>query len=193
MPDTIPNLWPEQIKVNIQSPYAILRVQAGLLGKLTRGILQGAVEKETVKDKQQHRLVVIAPAYNSYRHTLLTVLHDPALPYPAEVRAEALAERVPQDRFPWRPASSREYVTAYPYAHSDDELISLVGKALKSPATTAAIQSLLARSNDANPPTAPDSHSNEAGAEPGSHVDSATDSAMPPDEQGAGGETPLGQ
>ena len=90
MPDTIPNLWPQEIKVHVQSPYAILSVQAGLLGKLTRGILEGAVETETAKDKVQHRLVIVAPAYKSYRHTLVTALHNPDLPYPAEVRAAGL-------------------------------------------------------------------------------------------------------
>ena len=84
---TIPNLWPEEFKIDVQSPLTILRVQAGLLGKVTRGILEGAVETETSTEKVQHRLVVIAPAYNGYRHTLVAANHDPNLPYPAEVRA----------------------------------------------------------------------------------------------------------
>src|SRR5438874_364554 len=97
MPDTIPNLWPEQFKVDVQTPYTILRVQAGLLSKVTRGILEGDVETEASDEKVQHRLVVIAPAYNRYRHTLVVALHDPDLPYPAEVRAEALAKKVKRE------------------------------------------------------------------------------------------------
>src|SRR5207248_599207 len=94
MADAIPNLWPEQFNVEVQTPLTILRVQANLLGKVTRGILEGTVETETVKDRMQHRLVVIAPAYNSYRHTLLVAIHDPNLAYPAEVRAQSLAKKV---------------------------------------------------------------------------------------------------
>jgi hypothetical protein len=80
MLDTIPNLWPEQFKIDVQTPYTILRVQAELLSKVTRGILQGDVETESSKEKVQNRLVVIAPAYNGYRHTLVVALHHPDLP-----------------------------------------------------------------------------------------------------------------
>jgi len=51
MPDTIPNLWPEQFKVDVQTPYTILRVQANLLDKVTRGILVGEVETENSKER----------------------------------------------------------------------------------------------------------------------------------------------
>jgi hypothetical protein len=84
MPNSIPNLWPEQFNVDVQTPYAILQVQANLLSKVTRGILEGVVETETSKEKMQHRLVVIAPAYNAYRHTLLVAIHNLHMPYPAE-------------------------------------------------------------------------------------------------------------
>ena len=75
MAESIPSLWPGEFKIDVQTPLTILRVQAGLLGKLTRGILQGEVETETSEEKVQHRLVVIAPAYNGYRHTLVVASH----------------------------------------------------------------------------------------------------------------------
>jgi hypothetical protein len=50
MSDSIPNLWPEEFKVDVQSPLTILRAQAGMLGKVTRGILEGTVETEESKE-----------------------------------------------------------------------------------------------------------------------------------------------
>ena len=38
MIDSIPNLWPAEFKIDVQTPYTILNVQANLLGKVTRGI-----------------------------------------------------------------------------------------------------------------------------------------------------------
>jgi hypothetical protein len=149
MPETIPSLWPPEFKIDVQTPYTILRVQAELLGKLTRGILEGVVETETSEDRVQHRLVVIAPAYNGYRLTLVVVLHNANLPYPAEVRAEALLrvqERLSPPR-PVRPGNSRD--TEYPLANSDEEMQTLVSKALQSDQSKAAILSLIAKSNEA--------------------------------------------
>jgi hypothetical protein len=140
MPDVIPNLWPKEFKVDVQTPYAILRVQAELLSKVTRGILYGEVETEAAKHQVQHRLVVVAPAYNSYRHTLIVVLHNPHLPYPAEVRAESL--EMPDKR-------GEPYGPVYPSANSDTELQQLVERALHSGPTRAAILSLIAKSNEA--------------------------------------------
>jgi hypothetical protein len=144
--DTIPNLWPQEFSVSVKTPLAILRVQANYLGKVTRGILEGAVETEASKERVQHRLVVIAPAYNGYRHTLITSLHSPHLPYPAEVRAEALGQQVtggsatgPIDR------------TAYPQANSEEQMLDLVQRALRSDQTAALIHSLIAMSNDSGP------------------------------------------
>lgn len=39
-PDTIPGLWPEEFKVDVQTPCAILNVQAGQSGRVTKGILR---------------------------------------------------------------------------------------------------------------------------------------------------------
>jgi hypothetical protein len=154
MPDTIPNLWPEEFKIDVQTPYAILRVQASLLSKVTRGLLQGVVETESSKDKMQHRLVVIAPAYKGYRHTLLVAIHNPDLPYPAEVRAQALAEQVKREDSIALPRGYY-YETVYPVAHSDDEMQRLVERALKSQQTRAAILSLIAQTNEATVSPAP--------------------------------------
>ena len=149
MADSIMNLWPEQFKVDVQTPYAILQTQAGLLGKVTRGILEAVVETETTEKKVQHRLVVIAPAYNSYRHTLLVARHDRDLPYPAEVQGEALAKTVRHELIPGS-VSTVKAETVYPTASSDEQMVSLVREALQSEETRAVILSLIAKSNEGN-------------------------------------------
>jgi hypothetical protein len=148
MSDSIPSLWPNEFKIDVQTPYTILRVQAAQLGRVTRGILEGAVETETSKEKIQHRLVIIAPAYNGYRHTLIVALHNPDLPYPAEVRAEALAEKVRRENT-FSTAIGPIYDTVYPSAHNDDQMQALVRSALHSEKTMAAVLSLIAKSNEA--------------------------------------------
>lgn len=132
MPQTIPNLWSPQVKVDVVTPYAILQVQANLLSQITQGILQGDIETEMGQTKVQHRLVIIAPAYNGYRHTLVVVHHKQNLPYPADVLAETFA-------------SSQT-------AHSDTELQDLIGQVLQSKQSLAMILSLIANSSrDTNP------------------------------------------
>jgi hypothetical protein len=108
------------------------------------------VETETAKDQVQHRLVVVAPAYNAYRHTLLVVRHHKDLPYPVEVKADALAERV-ERRNPVLGGSplGTYYETVYPSAHNDDQLQTYVQRALRSEQTMAAVLSLIAKSNEA--------------------------------------------
>jgi len=145
MTETIPNLWPEQFHVDVQSPYAILSVQANLLGKVTRGILQGVVETESSKERVQHRLVVVAPAYNSYRHTLIVAIHQLNLPYPVEVRAEGLEAKEGESQ-------SSEAQPDYPSANDDLEMQHLVSQALRSGRTKATIASLISKSNDAKTP-----------------------------------------
>lgn len=157
MVDSIPNLWPPEFKIDVQTPYAILQVQANLLGKVTRGILVGTVETEISEERVQHRLVVIAPAHNGYRHTLIAVWHDPDLPYPVYVEAGGLVDGFGQ----------------YPTASSDDQLQSLVKKALQSDATKAVILSLIAKSNEGK--LACTSTSNGAGKPESQPVTNATE------------------
>lgn len=148
MADVILNRWPEEFKVDVQTPLVILRAQASYLGKVTRSILEGTVETESVRDRVQHRLVVVAPACGGYRHTLITALHNEDLPYPVEVRAEALAQGDPEE----------EYGVIYPKAYSDEEMGELVARTLQSQQTRAVILSLIAKSNEAefvSPPSFP--------------------------------------
>lgn len=159
MPDTIPNLWPDKFKIDVQTPYTILRVQATYLAKVTRGILEAVVETEQSKEKVHHRLVVIAPAFNAYRHTLITANHHPNLPYPVEVRAAGLEESQTRRRqgagiVPGVLPETYQ-VTGYPSASNDDQMVQLVEKALRSEETQSVILSLIAKSNESQQVQAP--------------------------------------
>jgi hypothetical protein len=141
------NLWPKNFKVDVQSPVAILRSQASLLSQVTRGVLHANVETETTDKGVQHRLVIVAPAYNQYRHVLLVARHDARLPYPTTVVNDALAERVRREPNVLS-LGLPTYETVYPQAHSDDELITYIKTALGSDSTKAVVLSLIAKSNE---------------------------------------------
>jgi len=144
IPDSIPNLWPDDIRVDIQSPFVILKVQADYLTRLTGGVLEGVIETETSGENIQHRLVIVARSYHCYRHALVTALHKRNLPYPVEIREQSLAKLTPSDE----PHSDEPEVT-YPSASSDDRMQGLLQKALRSDSTVAILSSLIANSNEA--------------------------------------------
>jgi len=144
MPETIPNLWPDDIRVDIQSPSVILKVQADHLTRLTGGVLEGDVETVTSGENVQHRLVIVARSYRGYRHALVAALHKRNLPYPVEIREQSLGKPTPPDD----PHSEEREVT-YPSASSDDRMQDLLRKALRSDSTVAIISSLIANSNEA--------------------------------------------
>lgn len=153
MPDEIKNLWPTDFRVNVQTPFAILSVQANLLGKMTHGVLTGSVETEKGDGGVQHRLIVMAPAFNSYRINLLTATHGKDLPFPVRIIADALATKVERrgnESFIEKAIGVKSYETVYPTAADDDEMQRLVGIALRSDQVKAIILSLIARSNEAN-------------------------------------------
>jgi len=155
MPETIPNLWPDDFKVDVRSPYSILKVQAEQLGRATRGILRGEVESETNQKDVQHRLVVVAPAYNNYRQTLVAAIHNAKLPYPTEIRALGRLENTDQERLfideVEEEAEDEDDVqqTIFPTAYDDTEVIKYVSEALRSGPTRSLIISLIAKSTEA--------------------------------------------
>jgi hypothetical protein len=137
-----PNLWPTDVRLDVQSPLGILEAQAALLGQITHGLLQAAVETETAEGWTEHRLVV-APGRDEYRHVLLVARHAVHLPYPAAVVHDSLAIRVQRESFSIHPV----YDTVYPSASSDDELIEHLRRALNSEAARAVLLSLIAKGN----------------------------------------------
>src|SRR5579871_4947989 len=84
----IPTLWPvNDIKVDVLTPLAILRVQANELSKITQGILKAEVLTTQGDEVTTHVLDIIAPSLNS-RHRVLGVTHSNEMVYPVIVDAE---------------------------------------------------------------------------------------------------------
>ena len=138
MPTEIPDLWPDEVtNVNVVSPVAILRIQAGLLREKTHNILEAVIETEALEAFVEHKFVVIAPALDRYRHVLFSVRHDANQVYPVTVEAECLQ---------WREQTSR-----WPTATSQNDFFKLIGIIFMSEDTKALIHSLIAQSNDIQP------------------------------------------
>jgi len=165
MATAIPDLWADDIKVNVATPLMILRTQEGLLAQKTKGILRGQVATTTTDKWIQHQLDLIAPALQNYRITLLRASHHKDAVYPVYVETF----RVSPERDIAGPvaafagtasaiqtAMNMKLPEGEP-AHSEDEFIQLVRKALQSGDARAVIESLIARSNEI--------HSGEASAE----------------------------
>jgi hypothetical protein len=146
MADEIPDLWPDEFKVDVQTPVTVLRVQAQALARKTRGILKAEVETEVwQKDYSQHRFVVIAPAVNGLRQTLVTVRNEKDLPYPATVYSPAINGLIVAHFV--SPGSGGPGSTD---VFDEDELKRTLGLVLGSKEVRAVIISLIARSNEAS-------------------------------------------
>src|SRR4051794_36125765 len=110
MASTIPDLWPDDITVDVVPPLAILRSQAGLLGVKTKGILRAEVTTTTGDTGYvQHHLDIVVPALQNYRARLLNATHDRDRVYPVAVEAECF---MPRDK-DWRPSWMKADETAH--------------------------------------------------------------------------------
>jgi hypothetical protein len=147
MSTTIPDLWSDDIRVDILTPLAILRAQEDLIGQKTQGILEGEVRTTSNDTWMLHQLGLIAPALNHYRVTLLTAKHRQDMVYPVSVTAPCFAPKprsllaIGAIRLPGQSPDQRDAAT-------QEEFIELVRQVLHSDDVRASIQSLIALSND---------------------------------------------
>lgn len=155
----IPDLWSDDIRVDVLTPVVILRSQAQLLGQKTQGILNAEITTTSQEKWRQHQLDIIAPLLNGYRATLLTAKHERLMVYPVLVRAKCFIPREEvQALFPQSITMStimKGLMTNEPppdqrEASTQDAFIELVRQVLQSDDVRAMIQSLIARSNEAN-------------------------------------------
>jgi len=150
MTTAIPDLWSNDIKVDVLPPIAILKAQEGLLARKTQGMLEGKLTTTETEHLIQHQLDLIAPSLNFYRERLLSATHDRQMLYPVTVTAdcfrpkpkthlEAIVSSIqnPLDQ----PLPQREAAT-------DKEFVQLVGRVLQSVEVRALIHSLIARINE---------------------------------------------
>jgi hypothetical protein len=87
MPAINEDLWPDLNLAAIVTPLSILREQAGLLGKRTRGVLKGEVETSNSGGRISHSLSIVVPTLGGYKYTLFSIHHF-ATGYPVYVDME---------------------------------------------------------------------------------------------------------
>lgn len=145
---TIPVLWPE-LRVDVVTPVAVLRVQAASLERLTQGILLGRVVGGEADDQAYFHLDVVAPGLNTTLR-IVTITHRKGFPYPASLQWLGQPQPTPLERT-IRALTVEAQQNQQAVVSSDDELEELLEKVLRSPSIKSAIYSLLARSNDDEP------------------------------------------
>jgi hypothetical protein len=79
--DAAESFWVIPDVAKIRTPAAILREQAALLTKQTRGTLVGVVETSNVDNNMVTKLAISVPSLNDYRYNILTY-RQPVEMYP---------------------------------------------------------------------------------------------------------------
>ena len=139
----IPDLWPAYVADQIVTPLAILRIQAEKLRVRSNGILEAEVQSSVVRNNHpsppsqvKHRFLINAPAI-AYQHELLTCSHEIAVVYPVKIESIHLFLNESTDP-DWTSANNQA------------ELLYQIGNLLNSPSARSAIESMIARSNEAS-------------------------------------------
>lgn len=149
MSAAIPDLWSDDIRVDVLTPLAILKTQEGILAKKTHGILEAQVTTNYTQKLVQHDLDLIAPALGYYRERILSATHGQDRVYPVTITAESFR---PPRKFV---GSLGELAPNQKIAETEEAFISLVRDVLQSGEVRGLIQSLIARSNENRPPQVP--------------------------------------
>lgn len=139
MPDSIPNLWPDNLggPSTVKSPLAILRRQAALLGERTQNIVTARVESRQVSGGQifEHTFIVEAPALG-YRIPVVDVRHG-LVAYPAKVlETPVITGPWPPGVDPWQQQPQL----------SEPDFLARLGGVFGSPQVRGLISSYLAQS-----------------------------------------------
>ncbi len=148
MPTEIPDLWDDDIKIDVLPPVLILKAQAVALSRKTSGILSGSVRTEFsgVAEgknslKETHILELTATAYG-YSEEILKVTHSQSRVYPAKIELPASIE--------WSNPRGLNLMSwnATQATATVDEFLKYLREALRSPLTRGTIDTLIARSNE---------------------------------------------
>jgi hypothetical protein len=133
MANEIPDLWGDDIDVDVVPPHVILKTQAEAISRRTKGLLTASVTEDFQKDgggktHWSFALILNAPSLG-YDEELLELSHADNQLYP--VRLSMLSGD----------SNSR-------HCNNQRELLAALAEALTSPTTKAVIASLLARVNE---------------------------------------------
>jgi hypothetical protein len=152
MATTIPDLWSDDIKVDVLPPIAILKAQEGLLARKTQGMLQAKLTTTETENLVQHQFDLIAPSLNFYRERLFSATHSRTMLYPVTVTANCFRPkpRTQMDAIISPITHPLDQPLPQREAATDEEFVQLVGKVLQSTEVRALIHSLIARINQAN-------------------------------------------
>jgi hypothetical protein len=121
----MPDLWPSDFgQSDVVPPVSILREQADLIGKKTRGVIYGTIQTSKAGTDFLHEFMLVVPTLDNYTYRLLFVRHPIQL-YPATLTAELL-----QQDF---------------RAGTADEFVRQLGAVLSSPQTIEIVRVLLSQ------------------------------------------------
>lgn len=148
MPIEIPDLWDDDIKVDVLPPLVILKAQDEAIRRKTEGILRTQIvsreiEREPEDDEEETKVDVVytldleATALG-YRESILNVFHRKGRLYPVTI---TMPEKIEWSTDP----------SAYSYSArcaSSDEFIQHLRVALRSEPTKSTLASLLAMINE---------------------------------------------
>jgi hypothetical protein len=128
------SLWPPAFEATLDElpPLTILKQQAGLLGDLTRNLIEGEVETAT-EDYQRflrHTFFLVAPALNFYRYPLLEVEHRATQVYPAKVKVTWLDKGPGATYLESEPKNEEEFKNELKKIFADSETKRIIGALL---------------------------------------------------------------
>jgi hypothetical protein len=144
MPTEIPDLWGDDIDVDVVSPHVILKTQAEAIARRTKGLLTAEVSTSAEPDDDfnftsTHKLLILARSIGYEGEELLQIQHPDKRYYPLSIE-------VPSG-IVWDYSDS-DTPTCYRRCNDQDELIAALRTVLTSPPTKATLNNLLARVNE---------------------------------------------
>lgn len=142
MPIEIPDLWDDDINIDVLPPLVILKAQDEGIRRKTQGILHTDISTTSETDDSDttwitHTLDLVATAIG-YQESILRVTCREDRLYPATIGTP--------EQITWSDGKTASDMVR---CFDPDEFITELRTALRSPPTKAAIATLLARSNEA--------------------------------------------
>ena len=126
---TARNLWGDLGDLNtIRTPALILQEQAGYLGELTSGLLEGYIRRDSLARENRFdiSLYILAPSLGRYRFKVLELSYTIERAYPVRIRDSI---------------GGKDY-----NAHDENDLLRILGTLLTSESVKRVIASLISES-----------------------------------------------
>ena len=131
--NSIPSLWPAGIRLDVLTPEAILNRQVAALEELTKGTLTAEIEKGTTADGAPMLwFTVKAPAIRYTVRIFVVKSLNKQLPFPVEVSGGGAATK---------------------QCSTDQDFTAAVASILQSAPTKSTVLAMIAKSNEAQPPS----------------------------------------